>query len=141
MLTVRPYRSGDYDSLKRLYEQGDLYGGQFDPARDAPERIAAVIAVDPQSILVCEKADEIVGTVSLIDNGRIAWLFRFAVEKGNDEKNVARKLHMAACDILKLRGHSQVLVYTPAGNTSLDQRYFDLGMNKGGDYTCFWQGL
>lgn len=141
MLAVRPYQSGDYDSLKRLYEQGDLYGGQFDPARDAPEKIAAVIAADPQSILMCEKAGEIIGTISLIDNGRIAWLFRFAVEKGDDEKQAAKALHAIACDILKLRGHAQVLVYTPAGNAHLNQRYFDLGMNKGGDYSCFWQGL
>lgn len=141
MLNVRNYRSDDYQAIKALYLQSGLYGGQFDVARDSEERLAAVTKADPQSILVYEERGKILGTVSLIENGRVAWLFRFAVEKTSAEKEILKTLYEAACDVLRSRGHDEVLVYSPLDNESLDQRYADLGMNKGGAYSCFWQSL
>lgn len=138
---VRNYRSTDYEAIKALYMQGDLYGGQFDEARDSREKLANSIHADPQSILICEKEGSILGTVSLIEQGRVAWLFRFAVARTELEKDVAKALYSAACDILKARNHTQVLVYTPADDARLEKRYASLGMNKGGTYTCFWQEL
>jgi hypothetical protein len=88
---------------------------------------------------VNEADAEITGTVSLIVNARVAWLFRFAVR--NNDREVTTALHKKAVEILRSRGHTQVLVYTPSGNRSLDTRYDDLGMNKGSEYTCFWQEI
>jgi hypothetical protein len=140
-LHVRHYTTRDYEAVKNLYMQGDLYGGQFDPARDSDDRLATVIHADPEAILVCEKDGKTIGTVSLIEEGRVAWLFRFAVEKGDNENDAAKALYDTACGTLKSRGHSQVQVYTPMDDTRLEQRYRDLGLNKGQAYTCFWQDL
>lgn len=140
-LHVRNYRYTDYNAVKELYMQKDLYGGQFDEARDSREKLSDAIHADPQSILICEKDGKILGTVSLIEQGRVAWLFRFAVAKTDFEKEAASALHGAACAILKARGHSQVLVYTPVDDPYLQERYASLGMNKGSAYTCFWQEL
>ncbi len=141
MSNIRNYHLEDYEAVKDLYLQSELYGGQFDEARDSREKLLTVTKNDPQSILVYEDDGKIIGTVSLIENGRVAWLFRFAVEKRPEEKIVAERLYLAACDILASRGHSEVLVYTPYQNADLDYRYAGLGMNKGGAYTCFWQAL
>ena len=141
MFTIRNYRHEDYEAIKALYLQSGLYGGQFDLARDSEEKLDAVTKADPQSILICEQGGKTLGTVSLIENGRVAWLFRFAVEKTNAEKEVLKTLYEAACDILRSRGHDEVLVYSPLDNENLDRRYLDLGMNKGGAYSCFWQSL
>ena len=140
MLNVRQYNESDYEAVKALYLRGDLYGGQFDEARDSKDRLNSVTKLNPNAILVCEFNRAVVGTVSLIDDGRIAWLFRFAVEQGPNEKAVAEQLYEAACSILRSRGHSQVLVYSPVNQSRLEDRYLSLGMKKGGDYTCFWQG-
>jgi len=47
----------------------------------------------------------------------------------------------AALAALKAKGHNQALVYTPAGNDRLDNRYEGLGFNRGSDYTCYWKNI
>ncbi len=141
MTSIRNYCPEDYEALKALYLQSDLYGGQFDEARDSKEKLAAVTKADPQSILVYEDGGEIIGTISLIENGRVAWLFRFAVSQSAEEKEITRNLYDAARAILKSRGHTEILVYSPANGEKLARRYLDLGMNKGSLYTCFWQPI
>ena len=138
---VRGYRLDDYEAVKALYMQNDLFGGQFDEARDAPERLAAAVAEDRQSILVFERGGVIWGTVSLIENARVAWLFRFAVAEGEQAGEVAKALYGVACRTLAERGHGQVLVYSPAGYEELTRRYLELGLTHGQDYTCFWSEL
>lgn len=136
---VRPYSQPDYEQLKALYMDSSTFGGQFDEARDAQDRLQRKIESDPDAILVAERIGKIVGTVSLIDDGRVAWLFRFAVKDQDDE--VLSALHDRAIEALSQRGHTQVLVYSPAGNETLDSRYEQLGFTKGSDYTCFWKEI
>ena len=138
-MNIRNYKSEDYSQVAELYRDSSLFSGQFDTDRDAEERLASRVKTDPQSILVCEMDDKIIGTVSLIEDGRVAWLFRFAVQKGKDE--AIKALHNKAIDILKERGHKQVLVYSPVGNEPLDNRYINLGFQKGSDYTCYWKEI
>ena len=95
-------------------------------------------AIFPEAILVCEVDGKIIGTVSLIEDERTAWLFRFAVEKGKNEQEIAHRLWERAQAILRTRGHQQVLVYAPTDHTDLESRYMSLGFKKGADYTCYW---
>lgn len=138
-MKVRSYEPSDYEQLKALYLDSSTFGGQFDEARDAAARLMKRIEADPDAILVAEIDGKLVGTVSLIDDGRVAWLFRYAVQK--DQPEALNALHNKAVEILKNRGHSQVLVYTPVGNTELDIRYEQLGFTKGSNYTCFWKEI
>ncbi len=138
-MIVRSYKPSDYEQLKALYLNSDTFGGQFDEARDASDRLKKKIEADPDAILVAIEDDRVVGSVSLIDDGRVAWLFRFAVPLS--DVTTLQILHDKAIAILKARGHSQVLVYTPVGNTDLDCRYNQLGFTKGSDYTCFWKEI
>jgi ribosomal protein S18 acetylase RimI-like enzyme len=139
---IRPYRPADYAALTALYQQGEFYGGQFDLARDAPEKLAALAARDPQSLLVYEQDGHIKGTVSLIENGRVAWLFRFAVPPGPQHDQIAQALYDAAAAIFRARGHTQMLVYSDPENAALNTRYAQtLGLQTGGLYRCFWADL
>lgn len=139
---VRNYNSTDYDHVIALYKDGKTFGGQFDEARDSKEKLDEVTNKDPQSILVYEKDSEIQGTVSLIENGRVAWLFRFAVQDIAQKETIAQSLYQAATEILHGRGHTQVLVYSDPDNEDLNQRYsHTLGMTKGGVFRCFWQEI
>lgn len=138
-MRVRNYEPSDYEQLKALYLDSSTFGGQFDKARDAAIRLRKKIEADPDAIIVAEVDGKLIGTVSLIDDGRVAWLFRFAVQK--DQSEVLKTLHDKAIGILQSRGHTQVLVYTPVGNAELDNRYEQLGFTKGGDYTCYWKEI
>ena len=138
-MTIRAYRPDDYEQLKALYLGSSTFGGQFDEARDGENRLQKKIDADPDAVLVAEENGKLVGTVSLIDDGRVAWLFRFAVPLASGD--TAKALHDKALAILKERGHSQVLVYTSVGNADLDSRYKRLGFTKGGDYSCYWKEL
>ena len=49
---VRNYKTEDYNSVIDLYKAGNIYGGQFDPARDSLKKLSEVTKRDPESILV-----------------------------------------------------------------------------------------
>lgn len=136
---IRGYRDSDFEKLKELYGHREWYGGVFDEARDGRKRLAHKTSQDPQAILVWIDGDELLGTISIIEDGRVAWLYRFVV-KDNDEK-VAAELYEAAATELTKRGHEEVLVYTPADNDVLKQRYKRLGMQEGGGYSCYYKSL
>lgn len=138
-MNIRSYKTEDYDSIIGLYKNSSLYGGQFDENRDSREKLEKMIQEDPESILVYELENKILGTISLIENARVAWLFRFAVLPNNKEAGIT--LLEKASQILKTRGHNQVLVYSPVDSHELDTRYADLGFKKGLNYNCFWKNI
>ena len=136
---IRSYKDSDYDQLKELYLHPEWFGGQFDEARDNREGLASIMARDPQAILVCEEDGELIGTVSLIEDGRVAWLFRFAVKDNNHK--IAEALYEKASEVFKTRGHTQIIVYAPIGNQTLGKRYNALDMNKGRDFTAYYKDI
>ncbi len=141
MIQIRNYNpKTDYEAIKSLYEDSATFGGQFDEARDSEDKLKKLVDEKPNAILVAEIDNAIVGTVTLFEDGRSAWLYRFAVKKEN-EKEVSFALWNEAKVIMKNRGHSQVLVYAPAGNLNFENRYKDIGFNKGNDFTAYWQDL
>lgn len=136
---VRGYQDADYEKLKALYVHLEWYGGIFDESRDGRERLAKKIIDDPEAILVYEENGTLLGTISIIEDGRVAWLYRFIAK--DFEPEVTRQLYDAAIAILKDRGHDQVLVYSSNDSRTLDQCYASLGMTKGSSYSCFWQDI
>jgi ATP-dependent DNA helicase PIF1 len=137
--TIRSYRDADYEQLKTLTEHSEWYGGQFDEARDGRAKLKQKITQNPESILVFEQGKELLGTISLIDDGRVAMLFRFIVR--DHDQQVAEALYQRATEILKSRGHNQVLVYSSPDNKHLDKRYKSLNMHPGNLYRCYWSDL
>jgi predicted N-acetyltransferase YhbS len=140
-IQIRPYNEQEYPALLALYKNSALYGGVFDENRDSETKLKKRIEADPDAILVAEQEGHIVGSVSLIEDGRVAWLFRFAVVTAPNELEVAKLLLDKANEVLSKKGHTQVLVYTPVGNSRFNNRYEMLGFTKGSDYTCFWKDI
>jgi predicted N-acetyltransferase YhbS len=141
MVKIRNYNSSDYKQVADLYKQSALYGGQYDDARDSEEKLQKLIENKPDAILVAESDNEIIGTVTIFEDGRFAWLYRFAVNKGEQESEATQMLWNKAGGILKKSGHTQVLVYAPAGDRNFEERYIQLGFKKGNDFTAYWQDL
>ena len=136
---IRVYRDSDYDQLKNLYFHTEWFGGQFDAARDSQEKLSLITAQDPEAVWVMVKGKEIIGSISLIEDGRVAWLFRF-VAKDNSTL-VAQKLYDKAVEVFKKRGHTQVLVYCPIDDKELIARYECLGMTTGSKFLSFWSEI
>lgn len=141
MLTIRPYNVADYSHVVQLYKDSSLYGGQYDDARDSEAQLAKLSASKPEAILVAETSThDIVGTVTLFEDGRAAWLYRFAVAREN-ETHIARALYDRARQICREKGHTQVLVYAPKDDEHFEERYRALGFTKGNDFTAFWMDI
>jgi hypothetical protein len=140
-MTVRSYNPDtDYSSVENLYKNSLTFGGQFDEARDSEERLRILIERTQDAILVAERNGIIVGTVTIFEDGRSAWLYRFAVEKEGGKEAVSA-LWQKAKEVLKKMGHTQVLVYAPAGDRGFEERYTGIGFSKGNDFTAYWQNL
>jgi hypothetical protein len=140
-VTVRNYNpETDYSGVLALYAHSATFGGQYDAARDTAEKLRALSAQNPNKILVATIKEKIVGTVTLFEDGRSAWLYRFAVQSEHEDA-IANVLYTQAVSILKSLGHTQVLVYAPSGDTHFTKRYTTLGLKKGSDYTAFWKDI
>jgi hypothetical protein len=140
-LIIRPYITDDYEKVAELYRETEMPGSRFDMNRDSKQRLQARIEHDPDSILIGEQEGEVVASVSLIEDGRVAWLFRFRVREIEGDEEIAAKLLDKAIEVFQGKGHHEVLVYTPVGETKFEQRYLNLGFTKGHDYTCFWKEI
>jgi predicted N-acetyltransferase YhbS len=142
MIAVRPYNpQTDYDFVVLLYKAKDSFGGQFDTERDSEEKLLKLSTAKKESILVAECDGNIVGTVTLFEDGRTAWLYRFAIVTDGRESEIVQALFAEGQRVLKKLGHTQVLVYAPVGDTHFQQRYSSLGFTKGNDFTAYWQDL
>ena len=136
-MEVRTYNpETDSPGIETLLKDEKTYGGNFDPARDATDRLAK----NPDSVFVAVTDGRIVGTVTAFENGRIAWLFRFGVLEEYEDTAAPLLFDTAAAELKKL-GHSQVEVYAPVGVEKFIGRYQDLGFEKGNNYTAFWQDI
>lgn len=140
-MNVRNYNQDtDYPSIEALLNAKNTFGGQFDAARDSKERIDTLESNKPGSVLVAEDDGVIVGTVTLFEDSRSAWLYRFAVQRDN-ETEITKLLNEQALQIMKDRGHTQVLVYAPQDNQHFEDRYTSLGFIKGNNFTAYWQDI
>ena len=137
-MNIRNYKSDDYDQIEALYNDSSTFGGQFDENRDTKERLDNLAHKKPSAILVAEHQGSVVGTVTVLEDGRSCWLYRFAV-KDNDQY-AAEALLKRAKEVAKQFGHSQFLVYAPEGDVRFEERYIGAGFEfeKGGNYTCYW---
>ena len=139
-ILVRNYKpETDYEQVAGLYRDSQTYGGQYDDARDSEKKLKILAKSKPDCLLIAEVGNEIVGTVTILEDSRTAWLFRFAVRKENEEE-ISKELFSEAKKILKERGHEQVLVFAP-NDGNFDTRYEKIGFTKGNDYTAYWQNL
>ena len=139
-MEIRNYRPEDYFGVEKLYKDSSTYGGEFDESRDTPERLNNLVAKKTEAILVAEDTGEIVGTVTLFEDGRSAWLYRFAVSSEN-EIEISKALWIKASEVMKTWGHKQVLVYAPARDNHFQNRYESIGFTKGNDFTAYYQNL
>ncbi len=139
MLT-RFYTPTDYSQLVALYQQSTEF--LFDEVTDAESALQRKITRDPESIIVVEEAGRLVGSVCIIEDGRIALLFRLVAENTHEQKNeILSQLIQYAEAVVRARGYVQLHNTAPADNAEAESIRTQNGFNVGKDYTWYWKGL
>jgi ribosomal protein S18 acetylase RimI-like enzyme len=136
-IVIRSYTPEDYQLLKRLYKSS----GWFDSETDAEERVNEKIRRDPQSLLVAIDKEEIVGTVSLIEDGRIAILFRLISKKGENTLSIRQRLLSEGENIFKQKGYKEAHIIAPEEDLNRQKEYEKYGFTKGNPYRWMWKKI
>lgn len=127
---IRSYTSADYESIRKLFVNGGLH---YEPM-DSEERLREKISRDPNSILVAVESEKVVGTVSLMEDGRMAFIFRLAVDPENRNKGIGRRLMAEAERELFRMGYQEVNILAEEADTGLQEYYEKQGYKKGTAY-------
>ena len=118
-LVVRPYTSADYESVKAMLD----HEYRFDEATDSQERIDTQIQRDPNSIFVTEQSGRITGTASIMEDGRMAYIFKWL---GTTEVGIKRALKRAEDELIE-RGYSSWDVLVSARYPIIGEAFNSLG--------------
>lgn len=129
-VSIRPYSPEDCASIKQILEDGGLFYEKI----DNEERMREKVARDPQSILVATEASQIIGTVSLMEDGRMAFIFRLGVKAEHRGHGVGTALMVEAEHILHERGYDEVHILVAQEDTELQGYYERIGYERGHAY-------
>ena len=126
-LEIRFYSKNDYSAIERIMKDGGYYYQNM----DSKELIDSQIDIDPKSLLVAEESAEVVGTVTIMENGRFAFIFRLAVHKKSRARGVGSLLIEAAEEELKSRGIKTVFNLVEDSKNDLHSFYERRGYSEG----------
>lgn len=127
---IRNYLPDYYEQVKQLLINGGLY---YEPM-DSFERLQEKVSRDPNSILVALELDRVVGTVSLMEDGRIGFIFRLAVDPESRNRGIGRALMEEAEKELFRRGHQEINILVEETDPELQGYYERQGYEKGTAY-------
>lgn len=138
-MEIRYYQDKDYDWLIEFYGKSDEF--KADDVTDSRENLLRKITRDPESILLALEGDQVRGSVSIIEDGRIAILFRLIADEPEGESGapVLKQLVDSAEDILKGRGYTEVHNTAPSKNLRSLERRKELGFSLGNQYNWYWK--
>ncbi len=139
-MKIHYYQPQDYEQLIDLYKQSDQF--KFDEVTDSRENITRKIERDSESILLARENEQLVGSVSIIEDGRIALLFRL-VTKASEQKNdeILKVLLQEAESILKKRGYTEVHNTAPLNDMKALTERERIGFQKGDPYMWYWRRI
>lgn len=135
-LGIRNYNPDtDYSQMKQILEEGGLFYGPT----DASERLAEKVRRDPDSIIVAAINGQIVGTVTLMEDGRMPLIFRLAVRNDQRRHGIGQKLMEVAEKRLKDRGYATVHISVDENNEELKEYYRRRGYEEGNIYRWMYK--
>lgn len=123
-ISVRAFREADRPALIRLWHE--VFAD--DPPRSAPQRmIDGALQVRPETLLVAELDDAVVGAVIAGFDGVRGWIYHLAVAGGHRRRGVATRLMRAAEAALRALGCAKINLQVRAANSEAVAFYRKLG--------------
>ncbi|KKU87565.1 MAG: hypothetical protein UY17_C0014G0003 [Candidatus Beckwithbacteria bacterium GW2011_GWC2_47_9] len=129
-VVVRPFIIADYPQVKEILTVGGLF---YEPM-DSLDKFEAKITRDPKSIFVAVAEDKVVGTVSVMEDGRMPFIFRLAVAQEFRKIGIGSKLMGIAEQELFDRDYKEIHILVEAENNDLQNYYEKIGYDKGNIY-------
>jgi ribosomal protein S18 acetylase RimI-like enzyme len=136
-LIIRNYTPSDYSSLKSVLEDAGLFYADT----DGKDRYDEKIRRNPTSVLLGLLNNEIIGVITLMEDGWGPFFFRLAVKKDYRNKGIATKLLSVAEKEMKKRTFKQVYILVEDTNEELKTFYRKRGFNDGSSFLFMWKNL
>ncbi len=110
---IRLMQAQDYDQAIQLWQS--LPGLGLSGA-DSPKAIQAFLQHNPQTCLVAEQDNQVIGTVLGGSDGRRGYLYHLAVEAQVQKQGVGKTLVRACLDALQAQGIQKCHIFVYADN-------------------------
>lgn len=136
MANIRNYTTEDYDQVKEVLLETELYNLEI----DTKERFEEKISEFQSSILVAED-EKVVGVVFITDDATNVLLTRLGILPDYQGKGIGTELVKKAEQMLKDRKVPISVAFAESGNEELKQWYKEKGYEEKGDYTMMWKDL
>jgi len=138
MVDIRSYCSEDFDQVREILIETDLYNPEIDTRRRFEDKIKDF----QNSILVAETQDhEVVGAVFITDDATNVLLTRLGVLPEYQGKGIGTRLVEEAEQILEDRDVPISVAFAKSENEDLKQWYLNKGYDEKGNYTMMWKDL
>lgn len=120
MITIRNYTDDDYQGVKALLQEADLFASTW----DSQENLKGMVLKDPESVLVAVDGNVIVGNIFITPFGtKVAHVYRLVVKKEYRKKGIASQLIKTAEGIIKKKGGVEIGLYVDTQNSELKEFY------------------
>ena len=129
--SIRSYILTDYPQVKRILEERGLF---YEPM-DSEERLQEKITRDPDSIFVATRENELIGTVSIMEDGRMGFIFRLCMNSDKENTGIGIALMNKAEEELFKRGFKEINILVDSKSQQLQDYYLKRGYELGHQYT------
>ncbi len=137
MVLIKFYKDDFYEDVKQILQEGNLY----DETWEARENLKRKIERDPQSILIADVNEEIVGCVFIVEDGWNGFIWRLCVKKSHRKKGIGLLLMQKAEEIIKNRGIKEASLFVDSKNEYLKKWYQKQDYIKTSDWTFLYKKL
>lgn len=137
MVSIRYYSDSDYDQVKEVLQESNLYDEVWEDRKNLKRKIKR----DPKSILIAEENNQIIGCVFIVEDGWNAFIWRLSVRKNNRKKGIGLILMKKAEELIKKRGIKEASIFVNSKNNSLKKWYQKQNYSTTSDYTFMYKKL
>lgn len=137
MVSIRYYSDKDYPELKEMLQENKLY----DEVWEDRESLKRKIERDPQSILIAEEDEKIIGSVFIVEDGWNAFIWRLCVKKSHQKKGIGKLLMKRAEEIANERGVKETSLFIDPENKNLKEWYQKQNYEETKDWKFMYKKL
>lgn len=134
---IRNYKDDDSSKLEQLLKDIGIY---YEPL-DKKDIFKKKVEHDPESIILAEDDDKLIGTVFIIYDPWHSCVYHLGVHPDYRNEGIANKLMNEAEKRLKARGIEKVTLFVEEENSKVVDFYKKRGWNICGKTICMEKGL
>lgn len=134
-ISIRPYNDSDYNAIKKILQQSDMYDKVWDSRKNLKKKIRTL----PGSIILATDNGNVIGCVYAQTDGWEGLVWRLAVLKDYRKHGIGTKLLKNAEKFLKKKGVREVGMLVNSKNEELQKYYKQRGyITSGKDWKFYY---